>query len=729
MLSELAKARATRGHFRNLVVAATGTGKTMIAAFDYKRERLSKGSKPSLLYVAHRKEILEQALGSFRHVLGDGNFGELLVDGMAPSSMDYVFCSIQSFISKGLHLKHGVDRWDYVVVDEAHHAEAKSYDPIIDLLRPKILLGLTATPERTDGSNVAIHFDQPVAAEIRLPDALQDKLLCPFHYFAVSDHTVDFSKISWRNGRYDESALDELLAQNKDRAQLVLDRICVYLPDPYDPQQFDRRSVRALGFCVNVKHANFMAECFTKAGIACAALTGNTPSEERSALRSRLSSGEINFLFVVDVFNEGIDIPSVNCVLFLRPTESHVVYLQQLGRGLRHADGKDHLTVLDFVGHCRQEFRYDLRIGSLLPGKRHRLVEELERGLPHLPSGCAFQMERLAKEIIIESVRRTYEHPEIRIRDALNLWELDSPPSFREFIERTGEDPIELLRRKSWSDWKAIARGRTTTSDPDKAKLNNALARVCLQRAPGYLAWLNRLAFTNSTDLELLAAEPFANLAYQSLWNTKSETIGVSTLEEAFRKLHKNSAFIADLKEVLEWAETYRNTKPAPLERVPKTLELHGLYSSLEVNAAYGKTTLHGGGSRGTGLVPIHEHKTLIHFVTFEKNERYFSESTMYRDFPTAPNLLHWESQSLTTQESQTGKIYANHLEMDYQILFFSRIRKLAASGLRAPFLFLGPGRFIDATGNRPIAIRWELEYPMPIEHYREARQVSGLEI
>jgi superfamily II DNA or RNA helicase/HKD family nuclease len=730
ILEALAFARDTREHFRNLIIAATGTGKTMIAAFDYRNETSKLGRHPKLLFIAHRKEILEQALGSFRQVLKDGNFGGLLVDGLRPHSMDHVFCSIQSFTTQRLHEVHGVDAWEYVIIDEAHHAEAKSYDPIIDQLRPRILLGLTATPERTDGSSVAAHFDRPVAAEIRLPDALQDKLLCPFHYFAISDATVDFSQLSWSRGKYDESELQNLVNANHLRAQLVLDKLREYLPDPYGSGEFDRKSVRALGFCVGIKHAEFMASFFQQAGINAEALTSETDSLTRQKLRADLASGRLNILFVVDVFNEGVDIPEINCVLFLRPTESHIVYLQQLGRGLRRTSEDKCLTVLDFVGQCRREFRYDLRFSSLLPGKRHRLTEEVENGFPHLPSGCAIAMERQARETILASIKRTYQNPEFRIRDAFSNWPADQPPNFREFIESTGEDPIELLAKRSWSYWKAIVRHEPPPEDSDLApfKLHLLLARAALQRAPRYLDWLKRLTQATDANLETLSQESLAKPAYQLLWNLHGNLIDASNLAEAFQRLHRNSSIIRDLSEVVDWATSLSPTSTPKLPGLPDTLELHGIYSSTEINAIFGKNAFAGAGSRGVGVVHFEDQKVVVHLVTFEKNEKQFSETTMYRDFPTAPDLLHWESQAAATQSGKMGRIYAKHETLGYRILFFTRIRKEAARGVTSPFLFLGEGKFLDATGNRPIAIRWRLQHPMPIHHYREARLVSGME-
>ncbi|MEX1118106.1 MAG: DUF3427 domain-containing protein, partial [Terrimicrobiaceae bacterium] len=687
ILESLAFARDTRQHFRNLIIAATGTGKTMIAAFDYLAQCSKLGRKPKLLFIAHRKEILEQALATFRQVLKDGNFGGLFVDGLRPHSMDHIFCSIQSFTAQRLHEIYGVDAWEYVIIDEAHHAEAESYDPIIDLLRPRILLGLTATPERTDGSSVASHFDRPVAAEIRLPDALQDKLLCPFHYFAISDATVDFSQLSWNRGKYHEGELQNLLNANHLRAQLILDKLREYLPDPYGSGDFDRKTVRALGFCVGIEHANFMARCFQKAGIAAEALTSETDAETRRQYRFHLANWHLNILFVVDVFNEGVDIPEINCVLFLRPTESHIVYLQQLGRGLRRTSEDKCLTVLDFVGQCRREFRYDLRFSSLLPGKRRRLMDEVEHGFPHLPTGCAISLEREARETILDSIRRTYQNSDFRIRDAFSNWPANQPPSFRDFIEFTSEDPIDLLAKHSWSHWKAIARHEPPPEDPDIApfKVHLLLARAALQRAPRYLQWLKRLTEATESDLESLCQEPLAKPAYQLLWNRNAEVIGATNLTEAFRRLHRNPSIIQDLVEVVDWAQSLTPANTPQLPGLPDTLELHGVYSSTEINAMFGMDAFNGKGAKGVGVIHFEAQRVIVHLVTFEKNEKQFSETTMYRDFPTASDLLHWESMANTTQSSKIGQIYANHESLGYRILFFTRIREKIVPKVTAP--------------------------------------------
>ena len=375
ILENLQLARESRNHFRNLVIAATGTGKTMIAAFDYKR--YYENGKKKLIFLAHRKEILEQARATFRQVLQDGNFGNFLFDNHQPENHDHLFCTVASFHSRKLIDRFGASHWDIVILDEAHHGIASTYRPILEDLKPKIFLGLTATPERADGTTIADDFDRPVAGEIRLPDALEQKLLCPFHYYAISDHTTDLSAVEWKRGRYDTTEIENLISGNQLRAQLVIDKIVEHLPDPYNTDDFERYHVKCLGFCVSKSHAAFMASTFEKAGIPAISIDSDTPSEERRLARQRLQKGDINFIFTVDLFNEGVDIPATNCLLFLRPTESHVLYLQQFGRGLRHSDGKDQVIVLDFIPRSRREFRFDLRFTSLLPGKRKDIISEV----------------------------------------------------------------------------------------------------------------------------------------------------------------------------------------------------------------------------------------------------------------------------------------------------------------------------------------------------------------
>ena len=319
ILDKLEAERTVRGYTRNLVVAATGTGKTVISALDYKRFRKQNtGGRPCrLLFVAHREEILKQSLYTFRAVLKDANFGEIFVGSYRPDNIDNLFLSIQTFNSQDFTTKTSPDFYDYIIVDEFHHAAARTYQKLLEYYQPKILLGLTATPERMDGKSILGYFNNRIAAEIRLPEAIDRKLLCPFQYFGVTD-TVDLDQLKWSAGGYDKVELSKIYTLSgmvaERRADLVVSSLLKYVTDIDD--------VKGLGFCVTVEHAEFMCRYFNEHGIPSMFLTGKSPDEERRNAKENLVSGKVRFIFVVDIYNEGVDIPEVNTVLFLRPTES-----------------------------------------------------------------------------------------------------------------------------------------------------------------------------------------------------------------------------------------------------------------------------------------------------------------------------------------------------------------------------------------------------------------------
>ena len=376
MLDQLEVERIVHGRHRNLLVAATGTGKTVVAALDYRRLADDAPTLPRLLFIAHRREILQQSLRTYREVLADANFGELYVDGRRPERWEHVFASVQSLSAYGI-TNIPADAYRVVVIDEFHHAEAKTYRRLLDHLKPRELLGLTATPERGDGLDVRSFFDGRTAAELRLWDALKADLLTPFHYFAVADG-MDMTRMDWKAGAYDSRELSNL--SHRQRCSR-----------PYRPQGGPRQgrrpeAMKALAFCVSRDHALYMTRVFNEAGIRAATVLGDTATVDRDAAVRDLRDGVVQAVFTVDVFNEGVDVPAINTVLFLRPTESSTVFLQQLGRGLRRAPDKPVLTALDFVGHHRKEFRFDQRFRAMTGGTRAALVRDIDTRLPVPPA-------------------------------------------------------------------------------------------------------------------------------------------------------------------------------------------------------------------------------------------------------------------------------------------------------------------------------------------------------
>ena len=718
--------QATReaGSRRNLVVAATGTGKTVISALDYKQLTVTNRSKPPLLFVVHRKEILEQALSCFRTVLKDQNFGELLVDGMEPAEWTHVFASVQSLNSKQPWRRLGAEHFRYIIVDEAHHGAANSYRPLFDHLCPEILLGLTATPERMDGSSILPDFDNQLAAEIRLPEALEEKLLCPFHYFGVTDSIDLTDDRFWSNGRYDQRVLEEVLTGDdlraKDRVDTVLQAINRYQPD--------LDNVRGVGFCAGVLHAQYMAEHFNQANIPSAVLLGSTAREVRAERLQAFRNGKLKFLFTVDVLSEGVDIPEINLVLFLRPTESLTVFLQQLGRGLRHAINKDCLTVLDFVGQTHRKYRLDTKFAALLSRKRQRIDREIENDFPNLPPGCSIQLERVARERVLAKIKDVLNNLKQFIPEVIQSWDAEqsTPLTFGNFIEATDLSPVEVLSKKSWSEWKALASKTAPPDDPDIKTARKALARIALRSDPELLKNLQQIDKDPKVEEATRTyGESQSTAMHYIMWGQKGERVGVDSAESSFAKWKSNSSVAADAAEVAAWCQSKHTTSIRDIELpYPCNLKLHAQYGSAEIKAALGISNINKSGPTGLGVIPIEKLKTYVHLITFRKDERDFSPTTQYRDYPISRTKIHWESQSNTSQSSPTGQNYLHFKERGYTILFFARLEKRDA-GETCPFVFLGPAKnLLNYEGNRPISMTWELDYPIPAELFEAARSV-----
>lgn len=359
------------------MVAATGTGKTVVAAFDYQRIAREEGSPPRLLFIAHRIQILKQALATFRQVLRDPSFGELLDGQNEPTQYEHLFATIHTVHGRKLVAHLGAHYWRVVIIDEAHHIPANAFDQFARGVRPYFLLGLAATPERADGKRLNEYFDSrpdgSPAVSLRLWDALDQQLVAPFEYYYATADETDFSQIRWN--RAEETAqLDGLISSNDARSRMIVHALQQYVSD--------LARLKGIAFCVSVRHAQFMASWFEKYGLPARSLTGANTSEEReSAIRS-LRSGEIKLICTCDLFNEGVDIPEVNSLLLLRPTQSPVIFQQQIGRGLRLLNGKDSCLVLDFVGQYSEEFRFDTLLRTITGLSRSQLKDRLRTTIP-----------------------------------------------------------------------------------------------------------------------------------------------------------------------------------------------------------------------------------------------------------------------------------------------------------------------------------------------------------
>jgi superfamily II DNA or RNA helicase/HKD family nuclease len=708
ILEALDVERRRHGRWRNLVVAPTGTGKTVVAALDYRRlgqQHPELPDRPSLLFVAHRKELLEQSLRTFREVLQDGAFGELLVGGQQPQRWRHVFASIQSLTAAGID-QLDPRRFDAVVVDEFHHAEATTYRRLLDHLEPTVLVGMTATPERTDGLDVKRWFDGRFAFEMRLWDALDQRLLSPFQYFGVADDT-DLSQVTWRRGGYVPSELSNVYTGDDARVAKVLRTVQDLVADP--------SRMRALGFCVSVEHAEFMARRFREAGIAAAAVTGETAAGERERSLLRLKAGDVQVLFTVDLFNEGVDVPEIDTVLFLRPTESPTVFLQQLGRGLRKARDKACLTVLDFVGNQHREFRFDLRFRALTGRSRRQLERDVAEGFPYLPVGCHIALDRQVEQVVLDSVRRQLrvttrslvaELQQLRVQ----LGEVD----LATFLAETGTE-LSDVHKGSVGGWTRLQREAGVAlppAGPEEVAIGRRIGSLIHLDDPERLELLAQLARGEVVVDEL--DERRRRLLTMVVATLVGERDALDDLEGALARLQTHPALLAELAELAALLEDRAPHLPTVLSELPAVpLQVHATYTRNEVAEAFG---LKGAGWI-TGVRYDEATNTDLLLVTLNKSAEHYTPTTMYRDYVISRDRFHWESQSGASRHTGAGKRY---VERSSRILLFVRFERTD------PYLFLGQADLVSAEDDRPIAITWQLRTPLPEDVFQAARRAAG---
>jgi superfamily II DNA or RNA helicase len=691
------------GHHRNLLVSATGTGKTVMAAIDYLglREALPRAR---LLFVAHREEILTQSRATFQQALRDPSFGELWVGGRRPEEFEFVFASIQSLNATGLaHLDP--THFDIVVVDEFHHAAASSYRLLLDHVRPVELLGLTATPERSDGLPILDWFDGRIAAELRLWDAIDQQRLAAFIYYGIHDG-LDLREVPWRRGRgYDVEGLSNILTANDAQAKFVLKEL--------EQRVDDLVRMRALGFCVSVTHARFMARVFCGAGVAATAIWSDTPDSERRAALADLASRRINVVFSVDLFNEGVDVPAVDTLLLLRPTDSPTLFLQQLGRGLRRSIGKSVCTVLDFVGHHRKEFRFDRRFRALLGGTRKELAAQVEAGFPFLPAGCHMELDRVAADIVLESIRNAVPSRWTERVDALRQLTKDgSGCTLARYLDETGLELDDVYTgNKSWSDLRADAGIALHSIDANEVKLRRACGRLLhiddMLRIRVYRRLLENDRAPDVAQLSLREQRLLRMLVGSSVIGALTKD---ATLQEGAMLLWSYQHIREELLDLLELLAARIEHVPVPLSThcdVP--LEVHARYTRVEILAAFGI----GEGAKvapwQTGVYSAANARADLFAFTLDKTTGQFSPTTRYRDYAISPDLIHWESQSVTRADSETGLRYQQHVAMSSSVMLFARRR----SDERA-FYFLGPATYVKHQSELPMAITWRLTHSLP---------------
>jgi superfamily II DNA or RNA helicase/HKD family nuclease len=706
MLDRLA---AERSHhrYRNLVVAATGTGKTVVAAFDYTRLAKEQGGQPRLLFVAHRVQILKQAINTFRQVLRDSNFGELLDGNNEANQHDHLFATINTVHNRDLVGQHGEDFWNMVIIDEAHHLPASTFDRFISSVKPAILLGLTATPERVDGKSLNQYFDArpdgTPAVTLRLWDALDQELLAPFEYYATHDN-IDLTNIQWKQINVDVQ-LDNIISVSDIRARSALQAVETYVSS--------LEKLKAIGFCISVRHAEFMAEYFNSHGLPSKSITGQHNQAERDQAINELKHGKLNVIFTCDLFNEGIDIPGINTLLLLRPTQSPVVFQQQIGRGLRLSPDKCSCLVLDFIGTYSQDFRFDVLLRSLTGQSRMAIKDSVDKGFGLLPTGCHIQFDRVARERVLESLKFALNLNVNRLTAELVAWANAKDKTQIKLKDFLIENEIELTDIYSanhyWSEFKRRAQIPTNSKGPREDALSRRLASIL------YV-----------DDVEMLNAWHQA-LLHKIIDVTRTQVLAhkflVSPTEltnpaQFMSLMDQHPAIREELIEVIEWRLEQTVLPYLRLQGTPSSwlLSLHNRYSRSDIITAIGYADATKRPAFREGCLPILECKIELMFVTLDKSEG-FAERVQYHDYAISPKLFHWQSQNAASVTNKTGRRYLDSVAgpnaNGWRFYLFVRENKDSA------YAALGEALLIKAEGEWPISITCELKNAMPVELFR----------
>lgn len=718
ILDKLRAEREVRGFWRNLVVAATGTGKTVIAAFDYRR--FCRDQAGRLLFLAHREEILKQSLDTFRGVLKDPNFGELFVGNYKPVRSEHLFVSVQTFKSQELCDRLPSDYYDYIVVDESHHSAAQSYRQVLAHFKPKILLGLTATPERMDGKSILDYFGGRIAAEVRLPEAIDRQLLSPFHYFGVTD-TVDLSSLRWVRGGYDKSELSNLYSINRVVAERRADNVVRSL----DRYVTDMNAVKGLGFCVSVEHARFMADYFSANGIPSLALTGQCAETIRHTAKARLLAGELRFIFAVDIYNEGVDIPEINTVLFLRPTESLTIFLQQLGRGLRLAEGKECLTVLDFIGQANKKYTFEEKFAALLSKSSHSVQDELKKGFVSAPKGCYIQLEKKAAQHILDNIKNSFNARQGLV-GRLASFEEDSglPLTLANFAGYYHLDVRTIYARCSFSRLCASAGVKPDFDEQMEAVLTKAFSRLTAIDSRRWITFLlsllPRLANADFTALPPIESR-MLRMFYITIWPRGVDDFNGGEVRSNLASLAASPVMLAELTELLQYKYDQIDFIDEPVELgFDCPLDLHCTYTRDQLLVAMDYLTP---GNVREGVKWLPEKKLDLFFVTLNKSDKDYSPTTMYDDYSINANLFHWQSQSTTADTSSAGQRYIHHRAQGCKVLLFVREFKKDTAGT-APYTFLGTASYVKHEGSRPMSVTWRLDKPIPAKYLQKTNKL-----
>ena len=720
------------GEKRALVVAATGTGKTYMSAFDVKQYRPKK-----LLFIVHREEILRKAEESFRHVMGSNIKTGFYIGKEKNDEARYIFSSIQTLNNH--YEMFEKDEFDYIIIDEAHHAAGDSYQRIMNYFEPKFLLGMTATPERCDKEDIYAMFDNNVAIEVRLHEAMEEELVVPFHYFGITD----IDEVNLDGIRLEDTASIAKALKVNQRVDYIIKQMDLY--------GFDGEIRKCLGFCVSIDHAKFMSEEFNKRGIVSVCLTGEDDSETRQYYMNRLEDDNdpLEVIFTVDIFNEGVDIPSVNLVLMLRPTNSPIVFIQQLGRGLRKYKSKEYLTVLDFIGNHNRAFL----IAVALKGSRYydkdSLKVSVSNDFMNIPGDTFVQLDRISKERILKQLEfENFNSMRYLKEEYLSFKALLQgrvPKYLMDYIKYEGApDPIKFINKQStYLEFLSVVESSDLKysqlcMDKEFIKALKYISDMLPVKRPFEFQLILDLVTKKKMSFEECKHSILKSIEYidddtvlHSMETLNFDYYDISQKSRWHKIAHlENGSLIIDKEFNLILNENYKrdyfiDTLRYGLSRYKNEFEeknygkpffkLYAQYSMIEVALLTNYRKCHSS-FRGSGLLTHGQDYYL--FVDLHK-ESDIKESINYKDKFISRKKFQWQSPNSTTQDSERGKdIIFNEARNVKLHLFIRKFKKI--DGVTQPFIYVGKINTKEYEGNKPITIITKLEHELPAKIYEE---------
>lgn len=720
------------GGKKSLVIAATGTGKTYMSAFDVREYRPKR-----MLFIVHREDILRKAITNYKKIIKDKSFG-LFTGSIKEADKDYIFATIQSISVYCMDFKE--DEFDYIIIDEAHHSASQTYRKVIDYFKPKFLLGMTATPERTEGIDIFSIFDNNIALEIRLNEALEKELVVPFHYFGITDiDLVDYRGIDIN----DIAKLSKLLEIN-ERVDFIINKMNFY--------GFDGDERKAVGFCASIEHAQYMAKAFNERGIKSVALIGSDSISKRQSEIAKLedNNDDLEVIFTVDLFNEGIDIPAINLVLMLRPTQSSIIFIQQLGRGLRKYKEKEFLTVLDFIGNYNKAFQIAIALNGAKYYDKESLKLSIKTDFSNIAGCTNIQMDEIAKDRILEQIdsenfnamkylKEEYnEFKKINGGKVVNLLTdyllfegainplkfIASVPSksylgFLEKVENGFED-LKLLKDEKF-----------------KLVLKDITAKLPLKRPFEFIIIKHLIKNTCATRKQIKNdIEKYIDFIDDETLEYTIECLRGdyhSKKENNFyfiEEIDQNIILAPEIKEIVVKEEfklyiddcinygllAYEREFGTENYGVP-FLKLYSQYTRDDVVRMSNATKKFGG--YGMGGLKTNGNEWYM-FVGMEKEEG-IKESINHENEFIGRDTFVWQSRSTTSIDSQAGQKLINNVKENVNMhLFVRKYREI--DGAIEPYIYMGMGDTCYHKGEKPITVHLKLRNKVPIKIYNELK-------